>query len=141
MGITSIEREAGQLSLPSDLGRDILRGECAIRDPVNEFEANFPGAITDDVFGIYNEEFGDGEPGHEHPVRFLRQGEMNIRLQDNAAVPKYSRIMPSASDAGSGTLATTGAHVFARSLEVSPATTPQFVRCELFAAGVPFIEP
>lgn len=137
----NIEREMGQLSIPSDIGRDLLESEIVIRDPVNVFEANLPGAITDDVFGAVDELEG-AVAGQAHPARFMRAGEREIRIQDNATITLYADIMPSASDAGSAVTATIGGHIFGRALEaISSGTTNQSINCEIFADGQRLISP
>lgn len=140
MANTTIEPIVGQLSIPSDFGRDLLNNEIVIRDPVNEFEANLNGAITDDVFGVYNE-IEAAEPGQAHKARFLRRGESLVRIQDSHSVTKYAFLTASASDPGSAVTAASTGHRFAQALEASPATVGQFIRCEIFADGPPSIVP
>ncbi len=135
----NIEREMGQLSIPSDIGRNLLEGEIVIRDPVNPYEANLPGAITEDVFGVVDELEG-AEAGQAHPARFMRRGERRVRIQDNAAVTLYAELTASATDAGAAVTAIATGHRFARALEaIGAPTTDQFIICEIYADGPPSI--
>ena len=138
---TKVTREAGQLSIPSDIGRDLLEGEVVIRDPANYNEANLPSAITNDVFGVLDEPAG-AAAGQELPARFVRAGQRKVRIQDNATLALYALLQPSASDAGSAVTATTGGHVFARALEaIGSGTTDQYALCEIFADGPVYLAP
>lgn len=131
----------GQLSIPSDVARTIIEGEVVIRDPANPFEANLPTAITEDAFGVLDEIDG-ADPGQAHPARCVRRGERKVRIQDNATIVLYARLMPSASDVGSAVTAASTGHVFGRALEaIGSGTTNQFVNAEIWADGPEDIEP
>lgn len=137
----NILREMGQLSIPSDIGRDLIESEIVIRDPVNAFEANLPGAITDDVFGVLDEVDGADE-GQAHPARFLRAGERRVRIQDNETVVLYALLNASTVTPGAAVTATTGGHVFGRALQaIGSGDVDQFVMAEIFADGPIFLAP
>lgn len=132
----------GQLSLPSDLGRDVLDGEILIRDPVNVYEGNLPTSSSDVVYGVIDDING-GEAAQTMPLRLMRVGERRVRIQDNATVADRDLLSPSSSDTGSAApQSLVGGRPFARALEaITSGGTAQYVQaaieCDIGADGLP----
>lgn len=121
----------GQLKLPSDIGRSVLRGECLVRDPVNYYEGNLPASQQDFIFGFVEDEAG-GDAGQLEPVRLLRRGEMDVRIEDNLTVAVGNWLEPSPTDAGSLRVWSGGTPVARCQVAITSGTTDQYTRCEIF---------
>lgn len=140
MSDSTIPEIIGQLSLAEDFPRPLLNFEIVIRKAGagNFAIADFPAAIVDDVYGVYDE-INAATPGQAHPARFMRRGETKVRVQASHVVADRALVAASASDEGSAVTAASTAHAFGRALEAAPGDAEQFIRIELFADGPPHI--